>query len=354
MKPPYSNKVIQRAGDILINNEIDKDSEEYLHSVDILSYYRNKHIEALDKTSSMLSKHTKIIDKNAIVAKRLKRIPSIINKLNGFNTMKLNRMQDIAGCRIILSTERKVRKVERELLRENCKLLKDYIKNPKDDGYRGIHLINKNFKFPVEIQLRTQLQHSWATAIEIVDLFEEEHLKTNTRLNKKNSNTIDWLSFFAHISNEFSLIEHSRNAERKYPLEDSVALIDKFNIIKKFLAYTESLNKLNQHLEKLNITNSYNLIRINLYKATLEIESFASEQIENATIKYLEYEKEAIKNTYLVIALVSTESFDNLKEAYPNYFADSRIFIENINIIKLKHKNRKSKNNSTFLDFFKL
>ena len=60
----------------------------------------------------------------------------------------------------------------------------DYIDNPKVDGYRGYHLIGA---FPdkdgdrrlIEIQVRTSIQHDWATALEIVDLFTGQALKSN-------------------------------------------------------------------------------------------------------------------------------------------------------------------------------
>lgn len=50
----------------------------------------------------------------------------------------------------------------------------DYISTPKESGYRSLHLKykNKNKYRPdydglqIEIQLRTKLQHIWATAVE--------------------------------------------------------------------------------------------------------------------------------------------------------------------------------------------
>lgn len=63
----------------------------------------------------------------------------------------------------------------------------DYIAAPKVDGYRCFHRV---FKFKedsveeecfrgrrVEIQIRTRLQHSWATAVEAVGLFRGEDIK---------------------------------------------------------------------------------------------------------------------------------------------------------------------------------
>jgi ppGpp synthetase/RelA/SpoT-type nucleotidyltranferase len=65
---------------------------------------------------------------------------------------------------------------------------KDYIQNPKPDGYRSIHLIfryvgtapnNAWDRLRVEMQLRSQHQHAWATALEAVDIFTKQALKAN-------------------------------------------------------------------------------------------------------------------------------------------------------------------------------
>lgn len=46
----------------------------------------------------------------------------------------------------------------------------DYIAQPKDTGYRGIHLVVKRDGRLIEIQLRTPSQHRWALNVEGIDL----------------------------------------------------------------------------------------------------------------------------------------------------------------------------------------
>ena len=62
----------------------------------------------------------------------------------------------------------------------------DYIEKPKDDGYRSLHQVFKykstiapelNGLF-IELQIRTKLQHSWATAVETLGLVEKSSFKT--------------------------------------------------------------------------------------------------------------------------------------------------------------------------------
>ncbi len=81
----------------------------------------------------------------------------------------------------------------------------DYISAPKDDGYRSVHLVGK---FPdgagasrnIEIQVRTRIQHYWATAVEIVDLFTGQALKSN-------QGEPEWKALFAAVSRQFALME---------------------------------------------------------------------------------------------------------------------------------------------------
>lgn len=127
--------------------------------------------------------------------------------------MKLSQMQDIGGCRAVVKS---LRHVERILKLYNVSQAKnptaraefvkmfDYIKSPKVDGYRSVHLIYK-YRSPsrkhkvwnglrVEIQLRTKLQHVWATAVETVDAFTGQSLKTSVG---SGSEKVAWGRFFA-------------------------------------------------------------------------------------------------------------------------------------------------------------
>jgi hypothetical protein len=43
---------------------------------------------------------------------------------------------------------------------------RDYVAEPKDDGYRALHLINRNRGRLIEVQIRTPRQDLWANAVE--------------------------------------------------------------------------------------------------------------------------------------------------------------------------------------------
>lgn len=336
----YSKKAVQRAGEkLIIDNIINDRPEEYKESMQVLSNWRSSHVNALKYMVETVHVACDKIDKKSIVVSRLKRTPSIVSKLKRFDKMKLRNMQDIAGCRAILDSTKNVNKLRRELNKSRIFKVTDYIEKPKDDGYRGIHLIGKyedkenGVDYPVEIQLRSKIQHSWATAVEIVDLFTNQSLKNNN--GKK-----EWLEFFKLVSNEFSKIEGKNHNELSDSLKSTVTYIKRLDVHKKFQAFANSLKIMEKHLEIQD--DSYNLIKVDISQGIVDVKSYPKGSFSEAADNYLKSEKEAAKSKKFVVALVSSSSINNLKEAYPNYFADSAVFIDNLKQIEQKYTLRKS------------
>ena len=101
------------------------------------------------------------------VTQRLKRIPTIVDKLQREPTIRLSTMQDIGGCRAVLDSIDEIRRVERRLVRNRPPVrVSDYISSPRDSGYRGVHVIVTYDDRMIEIQLRTQAMHEWAITVE--------------------------------------------------------------------------------------------------------------------------------------------------------------------------------------------
>lgn len=362
----YSKSQVRKAGITLKTNKNDNDA------LDILSFWRADHVASLESASDELKKFALKIDSKSIVAKRLKRTPSIINKLNRFSTasesMKLDRMNDIGGCRAIVSTIKKLDQLTKIVKRYNgFKLQKDYVSAPKDSGYRGIHLIGKvknkenNDRF-IEIQLRTKVQHSWATAVEIVDLFTNQSIKTS-------SGDKEWSSFFKYTSELFVLLENNSqlhlsnpttvygNFEKLYlssyrkKFGYSFYMVNKLSkklqILKKFNAFAESLKVSAEQINKIP-QSGYVLVTIDEIddeRLGIKSEFFPINQLEKAIEMYLISEKEYLSHRNFVTALVSTDSIGGIKEAYPNYFADSSIFLKYLQIVMLAHEKH-----NTYLD----
>ena len=354
----HSGKSIGRAGAVLRKAESERTTVEFSEAIEILSHWRFSHEEPLNLAFSLLQDVTLKRDKNAIFAKRLKRAPSIAKKLRRFDGMTLRGMQDIGGCRAVLSSEKKLAQVLRELKKlsefkwKNGRAkVTDYIKKPKPDGYRSVHLIGKfthsnGETRRIEIQLRTYIQHHWATALEIVDLFTGQALKSN-------EGEIDWKQFFSSVSEQFALMDgihlyrtlpqnrkfisyrqklaqnRSTHLESKKKI---LVLAKKLKVLKKMDAFSNSLNIIDKKLSD-ESQSGYVLLRIDIPNTTLHSVIFRSDDAIKAEEFYKEQEKDYSKEEDTVVALVSTTSVGDIKDAYPNYFADSTEFIQHLNYV---------------------
>ncbi|MDF0752719.1 RelA/SpoT domain-containing protein [Marinobacter sp. 71-i] len=351
MSSKYSGKEVIKAGETFLY-EGEVDSDELNRAMDILSYWRFEHEYPLENAFELLKEKSIKKDKGAIFAKRLKRYASIVSKLKRFRKMKLKNMQDIGGCRAIVSSEKKLYQIVRELRKkENFKngdgvvKYKDYIKNPKDDGYRGYHLIGifkdkSGGKKSIELQVRTVIQHDWATALEIVDLFTGQALKSN-------QGEAEWKDFFKLVSDHFSLMEGihlftSKNDSEQFIeyeklinknpdyLESGLKIQEyesRLKIVKSLQAYAHSLKVADDHISEHEV-DGYVLLRVDTAKKQVESTIFSDSNNEDAERKYIEYEKESASKQNIVVALVSTTAVGGIKEAYPNYFADSTDFLK--------------------------
>lgn len=131
-----------------------------------------------------------------------------------FYVTKLNEMCDIVGCRVIASDIEAVRQISAAIEnRLNVKPetgVKDYIAHPKLNGYRSTHVISRHdapeaglTNLFCETQVRTRLQHAWATALETYDAMSRNALKFGGE-SKKGKRP------FASISNAFAIKEGPR------------------------------------------------------------------------------------------------------------------------------------------------
>lgn len=113
------------------------------------------------------------------IESRLKSNVSIFNKLKQRNLEPTfenieNELSDIAGVRVICNYIDDIYKIANALIRQNDVELinvKDYIENPKENGYRSLHLIvaipvffsQTTKRVKVEIQIRTIAMNFWAS-----------------------------------------------------------------------------------------------------------------------------------------------------------------------------------------------
>lgn len=365
MPKSYTGKQIIKAGEDLINPSFSEDHEKFSFAMDVLSFWRFSHEVPLEVALSILQKATLEQDKKAIFAKRLKRYVSIVFKLKRFPNMKLKNMQDIGGCRGIVKDQKKLIKIVRALRKmpefKNSQgkiRFKNYIETPKEDGYRGYHLIGRfpdayGNKKNIEIQLRTAIQHYWATALEIVDLFTGQALKSN-------QGDENWKRFFSSVSEQFSIMENihlfnslepeeqfnsyiavlNASSENILSCESAQQCCRKLDVITKLEAFAASLKIIGDKIIE-NPDSGYVLLKINTVDHTLSSALFDKEENELAEAQYIEAEKESAEINGTVVALVSTTAVGGIKEAYPNYFADSTEFIKHLFYINGARTNRK-------------
>jgi ppGpp synthetase/RelA/SpoT-type nucleotidyltranferase len=101
---------------------------------------------------------------------------SIVEKLHR-ESIRLSQVQDIAGCRIVVPTIAEQEKAV-ELLRTKFTdaTVVDRREKPSH-GYRAIHVIPQIDGMPVEVQLRTSLQHLWAELSEKLSDLRDPSIK---------------------------------------------------------------------------------------------------------------------------------------------------------------------------------
>jgi len=147
----------------------------------LMAYYRCAMMEVETKFNVLNEEFSLQYDRNPIndIKTRLKNPMSIKDKLD---RKKLpitienieNNLNDIAGVRVVCAFPDDVYMLADALLKQDdIKLIKkkDYIKNPKPNGYRSLHLIisvpiflaRAKRSMKVEIQLRTIAMDSWAS-----------------------------------------------------------------------------------------------------------------------------------------------------------------------------------------------
>lgn len=340
----YTRNQIKNAGKIFKSKE-KLTKEEIEEAFKILTYWRSIHGKLIEQFQDCLIKKALIVDSNAIIAKRLKRTPSIVLKLRRLNHIQLSTMQDIAGLRVIVKSMSKVRKLVKELKSSGfAQILKnedDYIIKPKESGYRGIHLV---FKYSdetndeldgllIEVQVRTEVQHAWATAVETMGTYLNTQLKFNEGKQK-------WLKYFALTSSAFSFIEKTNQVEKYANLSEletyAQALYDfKYNMIAEKLKAFSQISRIICEKEELN--GKYNLILLDIKKKKVKIEVFEREMLDDANIEYTKLENKYTDNLNHQVALVSTENIKELREAYPNYFLDTHLFMKKMSIIKRRY-----------------
>lgn len=259
------------------------------------------------------------VNQSSILAFRLKRIDTIINKLSREKEMDLSRMGDIGGIRCIFYNEAEVYKAKTliENTFESGGKTRDYIKEiHRDIGYKSVHMYVKDpiSQKRIEIQLRTRNHHNWSTLIEITDLLYDLRLK---ELGFESNEKFGKFHALMSSDKELSKVE----AELVY---DVLEKYDFISVLSKTFRKNNAEVKKRWSSEDKN--NSFFLIEASK-KDIPSLKSFKTfEEAENA---YFEKYKEN-SSAEIVLTSIKKPNFKQISVAYANYILSYHTFTSDI------------------------
>lgn len=318
--PGGSKSRVNRAGDNVRNNTATQED------LKVIEEWRAAHRGVLNTFQAILRTRTK--GTNVIVAQRHKRKNTIFDKLQRLPNMQLARMDDVAGCRLIFKNIKELNKFHDNFhkakfnhKRRNDPDKYNYIKTPKDTGYRGIHDVyeydvnsesGKSLAgLYIEIQYRTLVQHAWATAVEVVGFITESQPKFQQGDKR--------YEYEMALASEILARAHEK-LKGPFPEKSDREVLEEFLVIDKELSLLKTLRGLNQ--AKSEVSNKKNTILIFSDKGELEVKSFRD--ATDALRALFLLEEEMPLND---IVLVRADSSDEVRLAFRNYFSDAREFV---------------------------
>lgn len=339
MPPPsslLSRADVNRAGTILATT--DSALSETRKAAAVLEEWRRRHALPLADMRGIINAQLETLQPDAIVVHRLKREPSIVAKLRRRDGMDLARMQDLGGIRAVVRDHERLQALAGGFTAtgfvHSFVRPYDYIAKPKDDGYRSLHLIHRyqNPAVPeshgllVEVQLRTEIQHAWATALETVDAFLQSSLKSS-------QGPDEWQEFFRLSGAALALLEgcpvNAAFAGRaaKDIFAETAVQMELLLVPQKLRSYANAVRV----ITGAETTHTCFLIELNLTSGTVNYRSFAAEHEANR--EYPAAEARAKESGALVVLAVA-ESVEKLREAYPNYFMQTDRFVALLEEVK--------------------
>lgn len=346
----FSRASVDRAGRVLIDQ--DAPPELIDGALDVLANWRSSHAFPLNTITMDLRQRVNRVLPTALVVQRLKRTRSILAKLSKESSMRLTQMQDIGGCRAVVETIDEVYELRAAYKRSKSlhQLVAedDYIRHPKVSGYRSLHLVYRfksrshpeYDKFLFEIQLRTKLQHAWATAVETVGAVIGQALKSS-------EGERNWLSYFQNAAIALEFLEQpvgiqDTSASRGNVARSLAKLSKTLQVAKRLAAYRNALKATEQFDAK---SAGYFLLILLPDEPALQIIAFPKRSVEAAYREYERYERllprysrsgqlplfpELADYSGAQAVLVGADSLKSIRESYPNYYLDTDAFIQNV------------------------
>ena len=339
MELDCSKTTLKRIGEKL-RHAIPLDEREEV----LFAQYRAGHrniIEAFRQKYKQMIASDEWRNKSIIFASRLKKRSTILVKLSSRqSTMDLTRMNDIAGCRLIFPDMSTLNSYREIFLSQGEQLghyalrtdrnQYDYITHPRATGYRGIHDVyeevgSDKIKAKIEVQYRTEVQHSWATALEIWDYSHERGAKFG--LESK-----DVQELFMYISELFWRYLNANPSDKRLDLSNRILYkriieLDKQVGLIKFFAHNKRIKVRPKFIKAANNKDGIILRRALINDDSKGIHSVkVVSKMWSALMRELFYDE---RKNILDSVLISMDS-RFVRLAYNNYFDDARIFKNNL------------------------
>lgn len=293
----------------------------------VIDDWRAAHRGVLNTFQAILRTRTR--GSRTVVGQRHKRRSTIVGKLKRFPSMQLSRMDDVAGCRLIFQTVSGLYEFRDNLHRarfkhrlKNDKEKYDYIEYPKSTGYRGVHDVysydvNSNAGrhlrgLLVEVQYRTEIQHAWATAVEVIGFITQSQPKFQEG-DRRYETAMAWAAEI--LSRAFEGMTGC------HPEKSNGEVVRRFLECEQELGLLHMLRGLN--LADTEVSQNRNTILIFTEEGELEVRTYRDSTDALRALFELEEEKGGGD-----IVLVKADTSEEMRFAFKNYFSDARDFVE--------------------------
>lgn len=327
----------------------------------VINNWRSAHAYPLNAITTRLRERALRVSSQALVAQRLKRIEAIKFKLErtkkkAGRIIGLSSMQDIGGCRAVMPSvsdveamrdyytraaaeeEKRTRKRGSEMTR-----MDDYIRDPKSDGYRGVHFVYRyrsqtrsstsaDDKNPlerarfnglkVEIQIRSSLQHQWASAVETAGRYTRQNIKGH-------AGDAKWARFFSLTGSAIAMIENrslvpNTPTNRMGMIGELKRFQEQFEALRSFAPPRVMIRKGGAE------GGDVYILVVDPDRGEVEARPFNRRRIVAAQEAYFSTEKTIRTLENVEAVLVGVNSEEQLKVAYPSYYLDSRDFLKTL------------------------
>lgn len=309
------------------------EKDELYRVFSVANDWRESHVYPMRSVRQSVIARMRTLGCNGITAGRVKRMAAIRRKLST-TPIHLDQIQDIAGCRAILDNMDGVRKLVASISDEfphNIRRQSPYIDAPKDDGYRSHHFaldFEKGERRRVELQVRTRLQHSWATAVEAVGLFLGQDIKHH-------KGDVNWLRLFQLMSGEFARVEGGAGPQGMPSRSDCLKELRELDHVLGAAQLLDNIKILAHYAENYDYDKGqFYVIRYRRVEKTVDVTSFSSESDASTMVSAIERLVETGQDDSRVV-MVEVDRMDGLVETYPNYFGDVSLFVQNLKQICL-------------------